>query len=720
MAKVLRAHGIALCCDTLLWIAVWAVPLLSASSGSVSLVWLWTFRFFSWVALHLISLMTVDRTVQPVLKRWIAVQCLIFPVFESVKLLMSGTFGSASSVPGPEMVVLGTVSSSVACVLWEWALLKTGWASGDKSKEQKKQEARALLMRVVCYSREDYFHLGAAFLFLILAALCETFIPYCVGRVTDVLTAEYQHSSFTWAIGLMMLVSLGSSLFSGLRGGMFMCSLCRLNKRIRHKLFQNLLQQEINFFEENKPGSLTSRLVSDTDKMGRSVAMNVNVLIRSLVKTLGMLTLMLRLSWHLTTLTCVEMPILALLQNTYNTYSQRLSAKLQDCIAQCEQLAASTIKSMRTVRSSNATGQEQRRYEEALAKKLEVQTQKGIYSAVHLLLRRFVNVGLRILMLTKGRELISTGELSIGSLLAFVLYQKDMVSNMRQLLYIYGDMLSTVSSAVKVFQFLDRRPRLREAGEMAPERLEGKLTFDRVSFAYPSCPEKKALKSVCLELKPGKMTALVGPSGGGKSSVVSLLERFYEPQEGEVLLDREPLYRYQNQYIRSKMALVSQDPVLFSGSVRHNIEYGLQDCTMEKVEQAARRANAHEFICQLPNGYDTDVGECGGQLSAGQKQCITIARAIVRNPQILILDEATSCMDVNTQLAIQGVLSGSAGQTVLVVAHRLQTVEKADHIIYMEDGVVMEQGTHQQLMDRAGRYYRLREKLFTDQQDQYI
>lgn len=273
-------------------------------------------------------------------------------------------------------------------------------------------------------------------------------------------------------------------------------------------------------------------------------------------------------------------------------------------------------------------------------------------------------------------------------------------------------MLNTVGSAVKVFQMLDRKPQMREAGDLAPEKLKGRLTFEKVTFSYRSRPNEKALKSVTLELSPGKLTALVGPSGGGKTSFVCLLQRFYEPKEGEVLLDGEPLYHYQHQYLHEKVAMVSQDPVLFSGSVRYNIEYGLKDCTLERVKEAARKANAHNFICKLEQGYDTDVGECGGQLSAGQKQCIAIARALIRNPQILILDEATSHMDCSTQQAVQDVLNNITDQTVLVIAHRLETVEKADHIIFMEGGEVVEQGTHQQLMAKEGRYYRLKEKLF--------
>ncbi|XP_052467474.1 antigen peptide transporter 2 [Carassius gibelio] len=709
--KTVAVHFGLLCCDLAIWACVWLVLLWLDGEGSLDLWCLWALRAISCVVLYALSTIFADSSIQPLLKRWVALLSFLPPVFDSMQTMLQGTMRGFTPVPDPGMVILSLATSTLTYIMWEMAFPHGGSSKGARNQKID-EEAKALLMRVIRYSKPDYLHLGAAFLFLSLAALFETFIPYCIGKVIDILSGKYQHTNFSWAIGLLALCSLGSSLFSGLRGGMFMCSLSRLNKRIRNMLFQNLMKQEISFFEENKTGSLTSRLVSDTDKMGRSVAMNVNVLLRSFVKTCGMLYFMLGLSWQLTLLTCIEMPLLAFIQNSYNNISQKIAKEIQDCNAETTELASSVIGSMKTVRSFKAEHQEQQRYEQTLNRKLQVLRRKGIYSATHLLIRRFITVGLKVAMLFLGRNLISSGKLSSGSLLAFVFYQKDMVTNMKHLVYIYGDMLNTAGSAVKVFQLLDRKTQMREAGDLAPEKVEGRLTFEKVTFSYRSRPNEKALKSVTLELSPGKLTALVGPSGGGKTSCVCLLQRFYEPQEGEVLLDGEPLYQYQHQYLHKKVAMVSQDPVLFSGSVRYNIEYGLKDCTLERVKEAARKANAHNFISKLEQGYDTDVGECGDQLSAGQKQCIAIARALIRNPQILILDEATSHMDCSTQQAVQDVLNNVKDQTVLVIAHRLETVEKADHIIFMEGGEAVEQGTHQQLMAKGGRYYRLKEKLF--------
>ncbi|XP_005156356.1 antigen peptide transporter 2 [Danio rerio] len=711
VSRVVLVHFCLLFCDLLFWACVWAILLWLDGEGSLDLWCLWALRTITFAGLYLLSTLVPESNLKPLLKRWVALLSFLPPVFDSMQILLDGTLRGFNPVPDPGMVILSSATSILIYMVWEMAFPHGGSSKGGRN-QKKDEEARALLMRVIRYSRLDYLYLGAAFIFLSLAALFETFIPYCTGKVIDILSGKYQHSNFTWAILLLALCSLGSSMFSGLRGGMFMFSLNRLNKRIRNLLFQNVMKQEIDFFDEIKPGNLASRLISDTDKMGRAVAMNVNVLLRSMVKTCGMLYFMLGVSWQLTLLTCIEMPLLAFLQNSYNSLSQKTSKELQDCNAETGELASSVIGSIKTVRSFKAECQEQQRYEQTINRKLQVLRRKGFYSAVYLLIRRFITVGLKVAMLCQGRNLISSGQLSSGSLLAFVFYQKDMVTSMKHLVYIYGDMLSTVGSSVKVFQLLDRKPQMREAGDLAPEKLKGRITFEKVTFSYLSRPDDTALKSVTLELSPGKLTALVGPSGGGKSSCVSLLQRFYEPKEGEMFLDGEPLYHYQHQYLHKKVAVVSQDPVLFSGSVRYNIEYGLQDCTLERIEEAARKANAHNFICNLEQGYDTDVGECGGQLSAGQKQCIAIARALIRNPQILILDEATSHMDSSTQQAIQDVLNSITDQTVLVIAHRLETIEKADHIIFMEGGEVKEQGTHQQLMDKQGRYHRLREKLF--------
>ncbi|XP_035527407.1 antigen peptide transporter 2 [Morone saxatilis] len=696
--------------DAVLCSAQWALLVLLGCSGCGGLEGVWAFGAAKWAILHLFTSKLTDGKPPAVLCRLVALLGLLCPAFESGRFLTAPP-SEPYMGPNPDLniLLLGPMSSSLACVVWEKGL------SGQRKtrKVDAKLDAKRLLLRMLKYFKPDTFYLIAAFSFLILGVVCDTFIPLYQGKVIDMLRGQVLQSGFFYAIGQLTLVSLGSALFSGLRGGIFMCTLARLNKRLKHLLFHTLLQQEVHFFEQNSSGSLSSRLHSDVDRMGRTVALNANAMVRSTVKTGLMLVVMLKLSWELTLLTCIEMPLLAILQNKYITVSKELKDQIQDCQAKNKDLASQTISGIRTVRSFKAETDELRRYNEALEQMCAIKRRSGIYSAVFGLTKRLVSLGIKVLMLVQARSLISSDQLSIGSLVTFILYQKPMSNNLREILYCVGETMSTVGVIAKVFGYLDRTPQCKKDGELAPEKLRGRIVFQNVSFTYPSSPpEKPALKSVSLELQPGKMTALVGPSGGGKTSCVSLLKRLYEPQEGQILLDGEPLHHYQHKYFHQKVALVSQNPVLFSGSLRYNIEYGLKDCAIETVKEAAKKVNADDLISELESEYDTEVGEGGGQLSAGQKQRIAIIRALVRDPQVIILDEATSKLDVEVQHAVlQEVLS--CGRTVLVVAHQLKTVEKADHIIFLEKAEVMEEGTHQELMDKKGRYYRLKEELFS-------
>ncbi|MBN3271282.1 TAP2 protein, partial [Polyodon spathula] len=755
-----------LACDitasSLLHCGLLLLPLTLDPFGAESLLCLWLVALVKLALLSQTSLSLLSQAGRgsavmgraPLL--YVATLCALTPALQSwQRAVYVKPVEIITGSPCLGFCLLANAVTAMACLLWETAFpCSAGTKTEGSNGEKKQQQAKDLFMRVIGYSKPDAFLLGGAFLFLSLAVMFEMFIPFYTGKVIDILGSRYKQNAFSSAILFMGLFSLGSSLSvglrgglfmcsisnfnkririmlfqslvrqeigffeatkTGLRGGLFMCSISNFNKRIRIMLFQSLVRQEIGFFEATKTGDLTSRLNTDTVLMCRSVALNVNVLLRTLIKTLGVLSLMLSLSCKLTLLMLIETPLTGIIQKLYNTYYQKYSKAVQDSIARSNEAAGEAVSAIKTVRSFATEDTEAKRYDSKLSDTQRLKNSRDTIRAAYLLLRR-VGLAMQVLMLYYGRHLIRAGEMSTGNLVAFILYQMNLGRNIQTLVHICGEMLNSVGAAAKVFEYLDRRPLVSTDGTLQPETLRGHVQFNNVCFTYPSRPDVPVIKSVSFELRPGEITALVGPSGGGKSTCVSLLERFYQPQSGEILLDGAPLQEYQHSYLHRKIALVGQEPVLFAGSIKDNIGYGLPDCSLEQAQEAARRANAHGFVTSLERGYSTDAGERGGQLAGGQKQRIAIARALVRNPQLLILDEATSCLDIESEHAIQESLSRTRGQTVLVIAHHLKTVEKADRIIVIEGGEVREQGSHQELMRREGSYHRLVQGLFTETQ----
>ncbi|XP_043353429.1 uncharacterized protein LOC119842682 [Dermochelys coriacea] len=633
--------------------------------------------------------------------------CLLPPLYLTLRSCLPLPDVPPALVAGAPWAWLLLSYGTVGLAQLTWRALEQGDRAGGPSSEDTERESRATLRRLVGLSRPDVPFLSGAFVFLAIAVIGETFIPYYTGRVIDILGSAYDSDAFSTAIGLMCLASFGSSLAAGCRGGLFMFTFSRLNIRTRCQLFSSLVHQDLAFFQQVKTGDLTSRLSMDAAMMSRSVPANANIFLRSLVKALGLYSFMLGLSWRLTLLTLVETPLTMAAQNIYDARHQAVLRAIQDSMARSGEVVRESVSSIETVRSFATEKEESRRYEAALAETHQLKNRRDLERALYLLFRRLLQLAVQVLMLYCGHQQIRAGLLTKGSLVSFILYQGDVGSYVQTLVYMYGDLLSNVGAAEKVFEYLDREPAVRTDGTRAPESLQGHVSFHNVSFSYPSRPDRQVLKAVSFELHPGEVTALVGLNGSGKSTCVGLLERFYEPQAGEILLDGAPLREYEHRYLHRQVALVGQEPVLFSGSIRENIAYGLGGCGEEQVTRAARAAHASGFITELDSGFETDVGEKGGQLSAGQKQRIAIARALIRQPAVLILDEATSALDVESECMIcQSVLSRGP-QTVLVIAHRMQTVENADRIVVLEGGTVAEEGTHAELMGRKGPYYRL-------------
>nr|BAG69480.1 transporter associated with antigen processing 2 [Gallus gallus] len=600
----------------------------------------------------------------------------------------------------PSWLVLTHGTAVVA--LLTWSLLVPTVATGAKEAE-----AWVPLRRLLALAWPEWPFLGCAFLFLALAALGETSVPYCTGRALDVLRQGDGLAAFTAAVGLMCLASASSSLFAGCRGGLFTFIRFRFVLRTRDQLFSSLVYRDLAFFQKTTAAELASRLTTDVTLASNVLALNINVMLRNLGQVLGLCAFMLGLSPRLTMLALLEVPLAVTARKVYDTRHQMLQRAVLDAAADTGAAVQESISSIEMVRVFNGEEEEEYRYSQVLDRTLRLRDQRDTERAIFLLIRRVLQLAVQALVLYCGHQQLHEGTLTAGGLVAFILYQTNAGSCVQALAYSYGDLLSNAAAACKVFDYLDWERAVGAGGTYVPTRLRGHVTFHRVSFAYPTRPERLVLQDVTFELRPGEVTALAGLNGSGKSTCVALLERFYEPGAGEVLLDGVPLRDYEHRYLHRQVALVGQEPVLFSGSIRDNIAYGMEDCKEEEIIAAARAAGALGFISALEQGFGTDVGERGGQLSAGQKQRIAIARALVRHPTVLILDEATSALDGDSDAMLQQWVRNGGDRTVLLITHQPRMLEKADRIVVLEHGTVAEMGTPAELRTRGGPYSRL-------------
>uniref|UniRef100_A0A8C4I271 ABC-type oligopeptide transporter ABCB9 n=1 Tax=Dicentrarchus labrax TaxID=13489 RepID=A0A8C4I271_DICLA len=627
--------------------------------------------------------------------------CLIIITFTLTKLLMLSELGPLSHQPWILSLICWTCASSLGVMLLWWLLGK----EKEEGSQEKETGSGATLGRLLTYCKKD----ALTFWFsLSLLPAGEAFIPYYYGKAIDSIVVHQSMEYFAKPVIMVSVLALASSLAMGVRGGVFTLTFARLNLRLRNHLFRTLMRQEIAFFDENHTGDIISRLSADTTQVSDLISQNVNIFLRSTIKGAGFFIFMFGMSWKLTLVTVMGFPFIALVSNLYGEYYKKLTKEVQTTLAEANKVAEETISAMRTVRSFANERREADSYYGKLLVMFQLNKKQALAYACYMWSSCISELALEVAILYYGGHLVVTNQMSSGALISFFIYMLELGECLESIASVYTGLMQGVGAAEKVFEYLDREPKHPADGTEAPDTCTGLVEFKDITFAYPTRPEADILKGVSFTLRPGEVTALVGTSGSGKSSCVSLLENFYLPQQGQVLLDGKPVHTFQHDYLHSKVALVGQEPVLFARTVEENITYGLTDTPMEAVTQAATKANAHDFITSLPKGYETSVGEKGTQLSGGQKQRVAIARALIRNPRVLILDEATSALDAESEHIVQQALNNIMQEhTVLVIAHRLSTVEKANNIIVIDRGHVAEQGSHSQLMASGGIYSKL-------------
>ena len=583
--------------------------------------------------------------------------------------------------------------------------------SDDEDIPSDKKESNISAWRLMSYCKPDIPHISFASLFLLLAAVGEIFIPYYTGQVIDGIAIEKDKAKFARAILIMALISLGTAIAAGFRGGLFNLIEARFNRRINNYLFGSIVKQEIGFFDGTKTGEIVSRLTSDTTKMSDQVGLNINVLLRNCVQSTGTCIFMFKLSWKLSVVALIGLPLIAFISDIYGEYYKKLSTQVQEATAKANEIAAEVVSSMKTVRSFANEDEEIGQYKQRQNDIYKLKVKESLLYGGYRWCTEILALALDVVVLLYGGHLVLKGELSGGYLVSFILYQFQLSGYIEEVGDIYTGLMEAVGASKKVFELIDRDPKIQNNGGVTSNEVSGEVKFENVSFAYPTRPDIPVLSNVSFSAEIGEVVALVGPSGGGKSSCINLLQHFYEPTAGQVLIDSIPVKDYEHKFLHTKVALVSQEPVLFARSVKDNIAYGItsnSEIDQSLVEHVSQLANAHSFINEMPEGYDTETGEKGLQLSGGQKQRIAIARALMRNPQILLLDEATSALDAESEHLVQdAIYKNLTGHTVLIVAHRLSTIEKADKIVVIDHGKVIAQGKHKELVEQNGLYAKL-------------
>uniref|UniRef100_H2YGY9 Uncharacterized protein n=1 Tax=Ciona savignyi TaxID=51511 RepID=H2YGY9_CIOSA len=568
--------------------------------------------------------------------------------------------------------------------------------------------SRATIGKMLSYSVPDWPLILVGTIFLVGASLGQIFLPLFVGKVITAIVQPEHQSNFVNIIIEMAGIAVAVAICSGCRAGCLMYYMQRLNIRIRNALFQSIVVQEIGFFDEVRTGDLTSRLTSDVTTMSDTIGLNFNIFLRNLIKAIGVCIFMFALSWRLSVVTFLGLPLIFMVSKVYGSYYKKTQKVVQDRFAKANEVAQDVCSSMQTVRSFANESGEISEYKQRLFDVLKIQIKQAMSYTVYVWCTKEF---LLVFTLWYGGQLLLLDKISSQGFISFILYQEELGECFSEIGDVYTGMMQALGAAEKVFELIERKPKLGiDDGTENPKQIQGHISFKNVSFSYPSRPDQTVLENVSFEVNPGEVVALVGPSGGGKSSCVKLLQRFYEPTAGSVCLDGIDVSSYEHQRLHELVSLVGQEPVLYARSVRENIVYGLDSdqYSEESILHASKLANAHDFIMSLCDKYNTETGEKGTQLSGGQKQRVAIARALVRNPRVLLLDEATSALDTESEYLVQEALEHSKShRTVLLIAHRLSTVERADRIIVIVKGKVEETGSHVELMEKQGTYYNL-------------
>ncbi|CAG2053292.1 unnamed protein product [Timema podura] len=542
------------------------------------------------------------------------------------------------------------------------------------------------IKRLLSLAKPEKWKLTGAICLLLVSSTVTMAVPFCLGKVIDIIyTADAANTrdNLNKLSGVLLVIFLVGSLCNFGRVYLMSTSGQRITQQLRKTVFGSIVRQEVAFFDINKTGELVNRLSADTTLVSNSITQNVSDGLRSSIMAVAGISMMFYTSSQLAIVGLAIVPPVAGMAIAYGRYVRKITKSVQDSLADATQVAEEKIANIRTVKMFSQEERENQMYAEKIQKVLELLYREARASSLFYGLTGLSGNIIILTVLYYGGVMVSDQHITVGNLSAFLLYAAYIGVSIGGLSSFYSELNKGLGASTRLWELIDRTPAIPLTGGLVPiTEPRGHITFQHVTFRYPARPDSVILKDFTLDIKPGSVTAVVGASGSGKSTLASLLLRLYDPESGEVMLDGTPIRQIQVDWLRKHVGVVSQEPVLFSSSIKDNILYGASDpsqVTTEQLIAVTKEANAYNFIVNtFSEGFNTRVGERGVMLSGGQKQRVAIARALIKNPRILLLDEATSALDAESEHLVQEALERiMKGRTVLTIAHRLSTIRNA-------------------------------------------